>query len=204
LAALRRWRGAIRNPEEGEMEKEKPGRKANPKKQATLGIALGAFVVVALALVLILSGEDNSPGSSGGVEVLSAAALREAVSGTGTPVYWAGEQAGTEIELSQPEAGRTYVRYLTDGAKAGDPRPIFLTVGTYDRPHPAQELRRQGKSEGAVLAEAPGGAVVYYDRRSPQSVYLAYPGVKAQIEVYDPDVKQALRLVNSGQIVAVG
>lgn len=185
------------------MEKDEPDSKAGAKKQATLGIALGAVVAVALALVLALSGEDSSPGSSNGAEVLSAEELRGAVSGPGTPVYWAGEQAGTELELSRPEAGRTYVRYLTDGARAGDPRPIFLTVGTYDRPHPAQELRRQGKSEGAVLGEAPGGAVVYYDRRRPQSVYLAYPGVKAQIEVYDPDVKQALRLVNSGQIVAV-
>jgi len=185
------------------MEKEKTDSKASAKKQATLGIALGAVVVVALALVLVLSGEDNSPGSSDGAEVLSAGELREAVSGPGTPVYWVGERAGTELELSRPESGRTYVRYLTDGAKAGDSRPIFLTVGTYDRPHPVQELRQQGKREGAVLAEAPGGAIVYYDRRSPQSVYLAYPGVKAQIEVYDPNVKRALALVNSGQIVAV-
>lgn len=186
------------------MEKEKPKGKASPKKQATLGIALGAVVLVALALVLVFSGEDNSPGSSDGAEVLSAAVLREAVSGPGTPVYWASERKGTELELASRKAGRTYVRYLTGDAKAGDPRPIFLTVGTYDRPHPVQELRRQGKSEGAVLGEAPGGAVVYYDRRSPQSVYLAYPGVKAQIEVYDPNVKQALTLVNSGQIVPVG
>jgi hypothetical protein len=95
------------------------------------------------------------------------------------------------------------VRYLTGGAKAGDPRPTFLTVGTYDRPHPVQELRRQGKQPGAVLGEAPGGAVVYYDRSRPQSVYLAYPGVEAQIEVYDPGVKRAPELVNSGQIVPV-
>jgi hypothetical protein len=185
------------------MEKKKPGSKAGAKKQATLGIVLGAVVLVALALVLALSGEDSSPGSSNGAEALSVAELREAVSGPGTPVYWAGEQAEAEIELSRPEAGRTYVRYLTGDAKAGDPRPIFLTVGTYDRPHPVRELRRQGKGEGAVLGEAPGGAVVYYDRRAPRSVYLAYPGVKAQIEVYDPNVKQALTLVNSGQIVPV-
>jgi hypothetical protein len=185
------------------MKKAKSDGKAKAKKQAFLGIALGAGVVIALALVLILSGEDNSPGSSNGVEVLSVEALRKAVSGPGTPVYWVGERAGAELELSRPDSTRTYVRYLTGGARAGDPRPIFLTVGTYDRPHPIQELRQQGKREGAVLAEAPGGAVVYYDRRRPQSVYLAYPGVEAQIEVYDPNVKQALTLVNSGQIVPV-
>jgi hypothetical protein len=185
------------------MKNEKSGHKESAKRQATLGIALGAVVFVALALVLALSSADNSPDSSNGAEVLSAEELREAVSGTGTPVYWAGERKGTELELSRPDSSRTYVRYLTGGAKAGDPRPDFLTVGTYDRPHPVEELRQQGKREGAMLAEAPGGAVVYYDRRAVQSVYLAYPGVKAQIEVYDPNVKQALTLVNSGQIVPV-
>jgi hypothetical protein len=111
------------------MEKEKPGGKASTKKQATLGIALGAVVLVALALVLVISGEDSSPGSSDGAKVLSAKELREAVSGPGTPVYWAGEQKGAELELSQPEASRTYVRYLTGDAKAGDPRPISLEFG---------------------------------------------------------------------------
>jgi hypothetical protein len=186
------------------MKNERSGRKESAKKQATLGIALGTIVFVGLALALALSGEDNSPNSSNGAEVLSGGELREAVSGTGTPVYWAGERRGTELELSRPDSSRTYVRYLTGDAKAGDPRANFLTVATYDRPHPVEELRHQGKREGAVLAEAPGGAVVYYDRRVPQSVYIAYPGVDVQIEVYDPNVKQALTLVNSGQIVAVG
>src|SRR3954452_12043651 len=55
--------------EEGEMEKEKAGSKANTKKQATLGIVMGAVVLVALSLVLVFSGEDNSPSSSDGAEV---------------------------------------------------------------------------------------------------------------------------------------
>jgi hypothetical protein len=186
------------------MEKEKPDSKTGASKQATLGTALGVVVMVALALVLVLSGEDNSPGSSNRAEVLSIRELREAVSGTGTPVYWAGEQAGTELELSRPDPSSTYVRYLTGDAEAGDSRPTFLTVGTYVRPDAVKELRRQGKQPRTVLGEAPGGAVVYYDRGRPQSVYLAYPGVGVQIEVYDPDVKRALELVNSGQIVALG
>jgi hypothetical protein len=186
---------------EGQKPKSKAGAGAKARKQAIVGIVLAGAVGLALALALALSGEDSSPS---GPEVLSVAALREAVSGSATPVYWAGEQPGTELELTQPDPERTYVRYLTDGAEAGDPSAKFLTVGTYSRPNPVAELRQQARRPGGVLGEAPGGAVVYFSRNSPQSVYVAYPGVSAQIEVYDPDVKRALRLVNSGRIVALG
>jgi hypothetical protein len=190
------------------METQKPESKtdseAGGRKQAIAGIALAAVVGLALVLVLVLSGEDSSPSSPNGAEVLSAEDLREAVSGSATPVYWAGEQEGAELELTQPDSAHAYVRYLTGDAEAGDSRPDFLTVATYARPNAAKELRQEGKQPGAVLGEAPGGAVVYYDRSRPQSVYLAYPGVDVQIEVYDPNVRRALRLVNSGQIVALG
>jgi hypothetical protein len=96
------------------------------------------------------------------------------------------------------------VRYLTDGAEAGDPQANFLTVGTYDDPDAVAALRRQGGEPGGVLAKAPGGATVYFERTKPRSVYLAYPGVDVQIEVYDPDFERALQLVNSGQIVSAG
>jgi hypothetical protein len=189
------------------MEKQKPETKTGiedkARKQALTGIALAAVVGLALALVLILSGEDSSPSPSD-PRIVSAAELREAVSGSESPVYWVGEQPGTELELTQPDRSQTYVRYLPRGAEAGDPSPRYLTVGTYIRPHPIAELQRQAKQPGGVLGAAPGGAVVYFSRERPQSVYVAYPGVDTQIEVYDPDVRRALRLVNSGQIVALG
>jgi hypothetical protein len=119
-------------------------------------------------------------------------------------VYWAGEREGTELELSREGDDRTYVRYLTGGADAGDRRPDFLTVGTYAQDNPVATLRRQGDEAGAVLRRAPGNATVYFNRANPGSVYLAYPGVPVEIEVYDPNFKRALQLVNSGQIVAVG
>jgi hypothetical protein len=64
-------------------------------------------------------------------------------------------------------------------------------------------LRKQGREPGGVLGTAPGGAVVYFDQAKPLSVYVAFPGVDAQIEVYDPRFRQALQLVNAGQIVPV-
>ena len=35
------------------------------------------------------------------------------------------------MELSETGKARVYLRYLTEGAEAGDPRPAFLTAGTY-------------------------------------------------------------------------
>jgi hypothetical protein len=160
-------------------------------------------VIVVLVLLLSSGGEDSSPSGPGAPEVLSVKSLGAAVSGADPPVYWAGERQGTELELSRPEPGQTYIRYLTDGAEAGDERADFLTVGTYAQADPVAALERQGETPGGVIGEAPGNATVYFNRNQPRSVYLAYPGVEAQIEVYDPSFKRALQLVNSGQIVPI-
>jgi hypothetical protein len=183
-------------------------RRAEPggtRKRAERIAALLALILAALVVVLALVGGDSSDDSSGGAaEIVTVDSLREAAEDGATPIYWAGPQGGGELELSRPDASRTYVRYLTGGAKAGDPTSDFLTVATYAHDEPVAALRRQGREPGGVLASAPGGATVYFSRNQPRSVYLAYPGVDVQIEVYDPDFKHALELVNSGQIVSVG
>lgn len=170
--------------------------------------------VVALAtttLVLMAgcggSGSDSSssqPTSAGAAEIVSADSLRETASEETAPIYWAGERNGAELELSRPDKDRTYLRYLTGDAKAGDKRADFLTVGTYAQPNAAASLRRQSKRSGGTLGhDAPGNATVYYDRSNPQSVYLAYPGAPVEVEVFDPNFERALRMVESGQVVAV-
>jgi hypothetical protein len=166
--------------------------------------AAAGVVVIALILVLTVGGGDDSSESGSEPQVLSSDALREDVSGENPPVYWAGEQPDAELELSRPGEGRTYVRYLTDGAKAGDQRPDFLTVGTYPHAHPVSALKKQAQEADGVIGTAPGDATVYFDREEPHSVYLAYPGVEVEIEVFDPDFSRALQLVNSGQIIPVG
>lgn len=191
------------------MEKPKPAKGGLKKSHAEIALAAVGLVAVAVILVLLLGGDDSkkssdSAKSSNGAEIVSADALQDAAAQHATPVYWAGEQKGAELELSQPSKDRTYVRYLTDGAEAGDQRPDFLTVSTYAQANAVAALRRQGKEPGGVIGTAPGNATVYFSQTNPQSVYLAYPGVPVEIEVYDPSFRRALQLVNSGQIVAVG
>jgi hypothetical protein len=165
-----------------------------------------AAMTLALALLPGCGGSDSEPGrqtSSGAAEVVSADSLREASSAGASPIYWAGEQEGTELELSRPDKERTYVRYLTGGAEAGDERADFLTVSTYVQPNAVAVLRRQSERSGGTIGHAPGDATVYYDQANPGSVYLAYPGSPVEVEVYDPSFERALRLVKSGRIVTV-
>ncbi len=168
-----------------------------------------AILAAGLALALLAGcggGSDSDSTqqtSAGGAEIISADSLRDTASEGTTPIYWAGEQAGAELELSQPDKSRTYVRYLTGGAEAGDRRPDFLTVSTYVQPNAAASLRRQAKRAGGKITQAPHDATVYYDQEHPSSVYLAYPGSPVEVEVFDPSFKRALQLVESGQIVAV-
>lgn len=187
------------------MDKPKAEKSGDDGNKVRTYVAL-ALVAVALALLIVwlASGDDDSSeSSSGAAEIVSTDDLRDAAENQDTPIYWAGERQGTGLELSEPDDNRTYVRYLTDGVEAGDAKPDYLTVGTYATENPVAELRRQGKEPEGVLGTAPGGATVYFNRSQPLSVYVAYPGVDAQIEVYDPRFRQALQLVNSGQIVPV-
>lgn len=196
----------------GETERPgKPGRASKPGRPSTasartmrIAALLGlGLIAVLLGLMLIFDGSDDSS-NTGAARIVSVEELQETAANGEAPIYWAGPQAEAELELSQPDAGRTYVRYLTGGAEAGDPGAGFLTVATYADDHPVSALQREGKEPGGVLATAPGGATVYFSRNEPHSVYLAYPGVALQIEVYDPDFKRALQLVESGQIVSAG
>lgn len=167
---------------------------------------IAAIVVTALAVALPAGcggSDSDTQESDGAAEIVSPDSLRETASEGKTPIYWAGEQSGTKLELSRPDKGRTYVRYLTGGAEAGSKRADFLTVGTYAQPNAVASLRRQSKRSGGTIARAPGNATVYFNRDNPQSVYLAYPDAPVEVEVFDPSFKRALRLVDSGQIVAV-
>jgi hypothetical protein len=176
---------------------------ASAKTVRTLALVGLGVVAVVLGLMLILDDSD-SPSTSGAARIVSVEELQATAASGETPIYWAGAQDEAELELSQPDAARTFVRYLTGGAEAGDPGADFLTVGTYADNDPVGTLKRQGKEPGGVLVSAPGNATIYFNRNDPHSVYLAYPGVAAQIEVYDPDFKRALQLVESGQIVSAG
>ncbi len=169
---------------------------------AVLGGLIAAALIVWVALDSGDSKDDSGDTPAAEAEIVSVSSLRKAAAAQHTPIYWAGLTADTELELSQPSADRTYVRYLPSGVEAGDPQP-FLTVGSYRFENPTGALHSRGSQPGGVLASAPGGGVVYFERNEPKSVYLAYPDTEVEIEVFAPEFKEALQLVTDGRIVPV-
>lgn len=182
--------------------RSKGNREATTPRRRDVRRAAGLAMLVAVGLVVWTLLEDDSATSTTQAEIVSVEGLREKAEERDTPIYWAGALAGTELELSQPASDRTYVRYLTGAAEAGDPRP-FLTVSSYLVDDPVAALRGQGAEADGVLARSPGGGTVFFSRSQPESVYLAYPDSDVQIEVFAPEFKEALELVTSGKVVPV-
>jgi hypothetical protein len=176
-------------------------------------VALGLAVAGVLLLWLLLSsGEDDSGSSSesettqaaapAAVQVVSESELLGAMEGAGYPIYWAGPRLGVKYEVSRPEEGRTFVRYLPKGEEAESAKP-FLTVGSYKKPDALKSIRELGQKPGAVLVNIAGGGAGYSKGPKATSAYLAFPGVETQVEVYDPKPGKALDLIRSGAIVPV-
>lgn len=131
--------------------------------------------------------------------VRSVAELRAVAATSAIPLYWAGPKAGTRLEFSEVPGVTSFVRYLPNGAPAGDRQP-HLTVATYARPNGFAEIKAAARNPKAKTVELPGGGIAVYDPAVPTNVHLAYPQDAYQVEVYSPDAGVALRLVSKGAI----
>lgn len=128
--------------------------------------------------------------------------LQTLVSTLKRPIYWAGEVAHTTMELTQLPDGRVYVRYLPPGVKIGSPQ-AELTVGTYQVADALADVERSARAPKAVRISTRGGGIAFYTRDRPTNVYVAFPGLAYEIEVFDPDAARAKSLVQSGKIAPV-
>lgn len=175
-----------------------------PQAQMRLGALLALGFAAFLIGLLLVGGDDKGSQSAGNASVsgVSEAELRAFAASSPTPVYWAGPRAGQTYELSRTTDGRVYVRYLPAGVKVGDPRPRFLTVGTYPVANAFSGLKRISRAPGASTRPLPRGGMAVLNPATP-SVYFGYPGAKYQVEVFAPSAASARRLVFEGQIVPV-
>ncbi|HEX6153290.1 MAG TPA: hypothetical protein VFZ19_07195 [Solirubrobacterales bacterium] len=169
--------------------------------------------IVASGTLLLIAGVLAIAGGDGGSETATPAAGPQLVSvddlagleeDLGRPIYWAGERPSSRLELKQEPDGSVYLRYLPDGVEAGDPRQLYLTVGTYPVADAAAALERTAQENDASLRRLRGGAVLLPNPASQGSAYLAYQGSDLQIEVYDPRPGRAVELIEAEAIRPVG
>ena len=176
---------------------------AAPQVRVGALLALGFATFLIGWLLVTRDDKPSQPNAQGtSVSAVSEAQLRAFAASSPNPVYWAGPRSGQTYELFRTNDGRVYVRYLPGGVKVGDPRPQFLTVGTYPSTKAFANLKRAAKAPGAVSRTlARGGLAVFIPGRS--SIYFGYPDARYQVEVYAPSPGSARGLVLGGQVVPV-
>ena len=182
-------------------------------------IRIGAVVALALAIAfvvwLVVRGNDNSsttsktttptsgkttPAPRETIRAATPQSLRALARAAGHPIYWAGAQPKVKYELTQVTDGRIYIRYLPKDVKIGDRRAAYLIVATYPVPNAYKAVRTAAKESGAVTFHTKRGGLAVYNQSAATNVYLAYPGSKYQVEVFDPNPSRARQLVRSGTV----
>jgi hypothetical protein len=161
----------------------------------------------ARAIELVASGQVKPvgapPQTSAGSKAASAQQLKALAVTLGHPIYWVGAQPGNTYELTRTRSGGVYIRYLPEGVPVGVERPDYLTIGTYPQKRALAILKATAAKNGVPTMNVDGGGLAFVDKKHPTSVYLAYPNVDLQVEVYDPAPSRARQLVTSGQIAPV-
>jgi hypothetical protein len=166
-----------------------------------VGISVVLALVVGLVVWLIVKGNESSKptATSSTASAATLKTLRALPGEVGHPVYWAGTRRNYTLELTQVD-GNLFIRYLPQGVAVGDPRPDFLTIGTYRVADAYATLKRQGERRGGHRRRSAGGGIAVWSDRRPQSVYLAFPRTDLQVEIYDSSATRAQRLAVTGAV----
>jgi hypothetical protein len=116
-------------------------------------------------------------------------------------MYWIGPKKGFHYEFTRTTKNLIYVRYLPKGVKAGKKPAQLLIVGTYPMDHAYARLKRGAK--GRVVA-GKNGSIVWVRTDDPKSVYIAWPHIPYEVEIYYPNASKAAKIAESGQVGTVG
>ena len=108
----------------------------------------------------------------------------------------------TTYEVTRTTSG-VYVRYLPTGTPVGSKAP-YLTIGSYPLPDAFAVTTEKSKAAGSVRVPPRAGASRFYSETQATNIYVAYPNVDVQIEVYDPTPARARAIVESGRLKQVG
>ncbi|MDQ3724986.1 MAG: hypothetical protein M3335_03685 [Actinomycetota bacterium] len=165
------------------------------------GGLIGIAVLIALVTWAVTRGDDEgAPAVAGeGARIVSEGELIEAAARLGQPIYWAGPQEGTAVELEELGEEGVRVRYVPEGSKAGEAPADALAIGSYRLGDPGAALAKFAAEPGAVLRQGDGREVVF-SQEQPTSVYFVDPENTVQVEVYDPAAGKALSLALSGTV----
>ncbi len=184
-----------------EVKKEKAKMSQNSK---TILLMIGSFLIGSVLTYSVTSSSDNVPKASSstfteviaGKVALTESELIDAVKKLGVDVYWAGPVSGAKYTLAVPAEGQAYVRYLPNGDGLTDTQPNYVVIATYTTTDAFRATQAAGNQSNGVTFINAEGAAVYYNKDTPTNVYVAYPNLNYQIEVFNPIAKTALDIAS--------
>lgn len=175
-------------------------------KTLRIGVAgLIALVVVVVLLINALGGDDGGEetAAASGEEVvaLSEAELRAKVAESGATVYWVGAMPNTtSFEYTRTADDRFYVRNLSEDAEAGDPRPDFVTIGTYPVADAKGALKVAEEAAPDQKIVRKDGYEVLADKGASSAYVVFDEQPDLQVEVFAPNPGEARLLAMSGAL----
>jgi hypothetical protein len=129
--------------------------------------------------------------------------LIAAVKQLGVDVYWAGPVKDAKYTLAVPADGQAYVRYLPNGQGIEDTKPNYVVIATYTTTDAFTATQAAGNTTNGVTFVNTEGAAVYYNKDTPTNVYVAYPNLNYQIEVFHPIATTALEIASKAGALRV-
>ncbi len=180
-----------------------PKRKMSQNSKTALLMIASFFVGSILTYSYSTSSADTPTASTStfteviaGKVALTEGELVDAVKQLGVDVYWAGPVKGAKYTLAVPAEGQAYVRYLPNGDGLTDTQPNYVVIATYTTANAFSATQAAGNQSNGVTFINTEGAAVYYNKDAPTNVYVAYPNLNYQIEVFDPIAATALDIAS--------
>ena len=180
-----------------------PGKRRRPRRGMVLALVLVALLAVAGTYAALALTRDEAPTlpPAGEPAVLTSETLAAVTAATHHEVYGIATPAGATPEVTRAASGEVWVRYLIGpGARVGDPRADYLTIGTYPRADALAAAKAAAHGKQTRSVELPDGGVMLWSLDRPESVYAASPGRDLLVEVYSPDPARARALVEGGLV----
>jgi len=186
------------------VNEEKKDKAKMSQNSKTIALMLISFALGSVLTYSLTSPSTNSPTASTstftdvttGKVALTESELIDAVKQLGVDVYWAGPVKGAKYTLAVPADGQAYVRYLPNGDGLTDTKPNYVVIATYTTTNAFSATQAAGNQSNGVTFVNTEGAAVFYNKDTPTNVYVAYPNLNYQIEVFDPIAATALEIAS--------
>lgn len=177
----------------------------------TIFLMLVAFLVGSFSTYIVTGNTEQkavAPVSTftdviAGKVALSERELIDAVQKLGITAYWAGPVQDAKYTLAVPADGQAYVRYLPNGQGLDDSSPNYVVIATYTTTNAFNATQSAGNQSNGVSFINSDGAAVYYSKDTPTNVYVAYPNLNFQIEIFNPIAATALDIASKNGALRV-